>query len=523
MSVKIRCMLNVKELSKHYSLNSPGSLFKSLVKWASFQPDAVSIVEAETGRELTYAQTLAGVNALRRFLGPAPRRLVLALPGGTTNAVVWLSALSGGHHLIPVSPNATDEEKWRIARRHRPDVLCVEQPEDADGFGCPDADVLSLADCETLITRASSQISFEPVEGRVYLTTSGTTGEPKYVALTERHITWTADHVRSSHDLSTGDRGLTVLPFSHVNAPVVSLCASLLAGSTVVIARRFSRTHFWSWIERYDITWASIVPTIVVMLLETPRPAFLPGSLRFMRTGSAPLPPADMLAFEARFGIPVIETYGLSEAASQVVANPIPPGIRKPGSAGLPSSVTLRICFPRVGEEDEELREVAAGETGEICVAGPGVIDAYDGNEGNKSFRDGWFRTGDLGYQDEEGYLFIKGRLREVINRGGENIAPREIEEALLSYPAVREAAAVGRPDPLYGEQPVAYLTVRESWSEQDAQALRQHVSQRLSPQKIPVDFVIVEELPKNAIGKIQRRLLHKREQTQHMTSDHTA
>jgi len=508
-------MLNIKEHSQNNSLSSSGSLFQSLLKWADLQPDTIFIVEAETGRELTYAQALAGVNALRQFLGDTPRHLMLALPGGLANAIVWLSALSGGHHLIPVSPNATAEEKWRLARRHRPDVLCVEQPGDAGGFGCPGAVVLSLSACETLIAREPSKTSLEPAEGRIYLTTSGTTGEPKYVMLTERQITWTADHVRSSHGLSSRDRGLTVLPFSHVNAPVVSLCASLLAGGTVVIARRFSRTHFWSWVEQYDITWVSIVPTIVAMLLETACPAFLPGSLRFMRTGSAPLPPADMLAFEARFGIPVIETYGLSEAASQIVANPIPPGIRKPGSAGLPSSVALRICYPRTGEKDEELREVTSGETGEICVAGPGVIGAYYGNEGKESFRDGWFRTGDLGYLDEDGYLFIKGRLREVINRGGENIVPREIEEAILSYPAVREAAAVGRPDPLYGEQPVAYLTVRENWNEQDAQALQQHVSQRLSQQKVPVDFVIVEALPKNAIGKIQRRLLHMREQTQ--------
>jgi len=508
-------MLNMEVLTKKNSQISPGSLYQSLLQWAALQPDAPAIVEAETGHKLTYAQALAGVNALCQFLGPAPRHVMLAFPGGIANALLWLSALSGGHHLIPVSPNASDEEKSRVAQRHRPDVLCVEQVGDADSFGCPHAAILPGSACETLIAQASSLTAFDPVEGQVYLTTSGTTGEPKYVALTERQIAWTAEQVRGSHNLTSSDRGLTVLPFSHVNAPVVSLCASLLAGGTVVIARRFSRSHFWSWVERYAITWVSFVPTVVAMLLETDCPAFLPGALRFMRTGSAPLPPSDMLAFEARFGIPVIETYGLSEAASQIVANPIPPGVRKPGSAGLPSGVALRICYPRSGEKGEELREVEPGETGEICVAGPGIIDAYYENEGKESFQDGWFRTGDLGYLDADGYLFIKGRQREVINRGGENIAPREIEEALLTYPAVQEAAAVGRPDPIYGEQPVAYLVVRADWDEQAAQALRQHVAHLLSSQKVPVDFIVVEELPKNRTGKIQRRLLHMREQAQ--------
>lgn len=513
-------MLELEGLTTKSRQCSIGSLYKSLLRWATLQPNTPVIIEAETGRELTYVQAWGGVNALRNLLGPEPRRVILALHGGIASAVLWLSALSGGHHLIPVAPNASDEEKSRIAKRHQPDVLCVEQAEDANSFGCPQAIVLSRAECESLIDQATTQPACEPVEGRVYLTTSGTTGEPKYVELTERRIAWTAEQIYKSHCLTSSDRGLTVLPFSHVNAPVVSLCASLLTGSTVVIARRFSRTHFWSWVERYAITWVSLVPTIVAMLLETERPAFLPGALRFMRTGSAALPPADMQAFEARFGIPVIETYGLSEAASQIVANPIPPGVRKPGSAGIPVGVALRICHLRSEEGGEALRDMPPGETGEICVAGPAIIDAYYENEGKESFQDGWFRTGDLGYLDEDGYVFIKGRLREVINRGGENIAPREIEEAILTCSAVREAAAVGRPDPIYGEQPVAYLVVREGWSEQDTQMLHQHVAHLLSPQKVPTDFIVVEELPRNRTGKVQRRLLHMREQAH--VSHHT-
>ncbi len=279
-----------------------------------------------------------------------------------------------------------------------------------------------------------------------------------------------------------------------------------------MIAQRFSRQQFWLWVEQYGITWASIVPTIVAILLETRRPAFLPGSLRFVRTGSASLPPANLLAFEERFGIPVIETYGLSEAASQVVANPIPPGLRKPGSAGLPTGVVLRVCSP-LAPGDRGMRDVTPGETGEICIAGPGVIRGYQHNEGQDAFQHGWFRTGDLGYLDGDGYLFIKGRIREVINRGGENIAPREIEEVLQTHPAVREAAVVGRPDAIYGEQPVAYLTARSAWNSEIHEQLHAYLAQRLSAPKVPVELIVLDELPRNATGKLDRRLLRAREQ----------
>ena len=196
-----------------------------------------------------------------------------------------------------------------------------------------------------------------------------------------------------------------------------------------------------------------------------------------------------------------------------MVVNPIPPGIHKPGSAGLPVGVELRICYPLTSSEEREQRDVAPGEIGEICVAGLGLIHAYEDNKGQESFQDGWFRTGDLGYLDEDGYLFIKGRLREVINRGGENIAPREIEEALQSYPGVRESAVVGRPDPVYGEQPVAYLTVSERWNSESAGELRRYAIRHLSPQKVPVAFIILDTLPRNATGKVERRLLRVREQ----------
>jgi acyl-CoA synthetase (AMP-forming)/AMP-acid ligase II len=507
-------MLKTREHRENIDQPANGSLYHNLRHWARTQPEANFIIEVETGNEITYAHTLAAVNTMRLFLGDAPHCIILALPGGLVNAVIWICALSGGHQLIPLSPDASSAEIAWVTRRYRPDVLFIEQQEDAQRFHCPDARIITRQMCDALIKYAPYQVQtmLAPLEGRVCLATSGTTGEAKSVVLSERQIAWTADHVRSSHQLSREDRGLTVLPFFHVNAPVVSLCASLLAGSTVVIAQRFSSRNFWLWIERYQITWASIVPTIVAMLLRTEIPDLIPSSLRFVRTGSASLPAADLLAFETRFGIPVIETYGLSEAASQVVANPLSPGIHKPGSAGLPVGVSLRICSPRT-EENAKLCDVPQGANGEICIAGPGVIHAYHEQIGNAAFQDGWFRTGDLGYLDADGYLFITGRLREVINRGGENIAPREVEEVLLSFPLIQEAAVVGRPDPIYGEQVVAYIVVQENWNSAGRQALSQYVSQRLSPPQTPIDFIVLDALPKNATGKVERRLLRAREQ----------
>src|SRR5438067_1610914 len=488
------------------------NLHNQLVHWAAIAPEQISIVEAETGRSMTYSHCLSAVQKMRRFLGAQPRNLILTLSGGIADAVLWLSALTGGHMLVPLAPDAADEERARAVSMYKPDVLFVEQPEEAQGFpGASDAQIVTRQACELLIEHARTEhiAPLPPIQGHVCLMTSGTTGDPKGVILDASQIAWTADHVRTSHRLTPADRGLTALPFFHVNGPVVGLCASIMAGSTIVIARKFSRSHFWSWIEEYQVTWASVVPSIVMILLGTDKPAFLPGALRFMRTGTAALPATDLRAFEAKFGIPLIETYGLSEAASQVTANPVPPGRHKPGSAGLPVGVSLRICRPR-DDGDEELHDVPRSETGEICISGPSVISAYYGNADKETFQDGWFRTGDLGYKDEEGYLFITGRLRDVIIRGGENIAPREVEEVLETYPAVREAAVIGRPDAVYGEQVVAYLVVNGPWSPELAQRLREYAARRLSAHKVPVDFIAVDALPKNALGKVAHRFLQK-------------
>jgi acyl-CoA synthetase (AMP-forming)/AMP-acid ligase II len=310
---------------------------------------------------------------------------------------------------------------------------------------------------------------------------------------------------------------------------VVRLCGSLMAGSTLIIAPRFSLHRFWDWVAYEQITWASVVPTIVALLLSDEKPLILPDTLRFLRSASAPLPVARHLEFEERFGIPIVETYGLSEAASQVTANPVPPGRGKVGSVGLPTGVELRICEPepdhrkgrhpgtiivsgsngaRSRSRDRVLVQVQPGEEGEICVRGPSVITRYEGRKGGSSFAEGWFRTGDLGYQDEDGYLYITGRLREVINRGGEKVSPREIEEILLAHPRVRDAAVGSEPDPLYGQRIVAYVVLAGDHSQVSGQSLRRYCRDRLSAYKVPGTFYLVAALPRNGNGKLASRSL---------------
>lgn len=502
------------------------NLYEQLVARARARADADYIVQAETGQTLTFAETLAGVHALHRLLGPTPRRIALILPNGITTALLWLATLTGGHTLIPVAPDAPPDERRRLSHRFHADLLVLQGVQDTPESGHSPGDtrphVLTPADCERAITQAIAlhprehdEATPAPSAGYVCLTTSGSTGDPKGVILTADQIAWSAHQIAQVHELRPDDRGLTVLPFHHVNAPVVSLCASLAAGSTVVIAERFSRSDFWPSVERCRVTWASIVPTVLAMLLQTEKPAFLPGALRFVRTASAPLPVVHLRAFERRFGIPVVETYGLSEAAATVAANAAPPGVRKPGSVGRPVGVSMRICRPQTSGEASchahptfGLDDVAAGESGEICVNGPSVIAAYDEGRDPEAFVDGWFRTGDLGYLDEDGYLYVTGRLRETINRGGENIAPREVEEVLLTAPNVGDAAVVGVPDPIYGQRVAAYVVPFGPWSATSPQVLRDHCAAHLSPHKVPDTFIAVAALPRTRSGKVQRHRL---------------
>ena len=335
----------------HAAAERTPSLHNALRHWAATQPAAPFIVSVESGRTLSYAASLAAVRGFQARLGAQPRTILAALPPGETMAILWLAALTGGHQFVPISPESTAAEWKRVVARYAPDVRVTESPPDASGPAA--ALTLTPGELDADLDRWShaadvgdTAAGWQPREGVLHLMTSGTTGAPKGVSLSARRIAWVADQIRQNHGLTPSDRGLSVLPFFHVNAPVVSLCASLQAGAAVVIAPRFSKSRFWSWIEREQITWASVVPTIVALLLQTERPDWLPGALRFVRSASAPLPVAHLRAFEQRFDLPLVETYGLTEATSTVAANPVPPGVHKPGSVGPALGADIRVCVP---------------------------------------------------------------------------------------------------------------------------------------------------------------------------------
>ncbi len=448
-----------------------------------------AIIETETGKSLTYCELLPAVNALKDYLGAKPKTIMVALPGGIADAVIWLAALTGGHLLIPVSPYLKEYEYSQIAGKHQPDLIINES---------------TLTEIENIIhTRKKATSLPKPQEGKVCLATSGSTGAPKGVILSATQIVITADNIKKSHKITEEDRGLTSLPFYHVNAPVVSLITSMLSGSTLIIAPKYSTNRFWEWVKEYDPTWISLVPTMIAMLLSTGRPDFLDGaSLRFIRTASEPLPAENLKRFEAKFNIPLIETYGLSEAASTVAANPVPPGKHKAGSVGLPLGVAIKIC--QAGTN----RKLSTGETGEVCIKGENVIKNYEDNASSSSFDKGWFKTGDLGFIDEEGYLHLTGRAKDIIIRGGENISPREIEEVLLTYPGVREATVVGLPDPIYGEQVAAFVILQDTKDKQAVAKIKAYAGEKLIPQKVPAEIYLLDDLPRNKTGKVDKTAL---------------
>lgn len=341
-----------------------------------------------------------------------------------------------------------------------------------------------------------------PGDDALLMYTSGTTGRPKGVVHTHASLLAGGWTTAVAHDLTDADRGFCVLPIYHINGLCVTVMGTLVSGGSLAMCEKFSASRFWDNLGKTGATWFSVVPTIISHLLHSDLApdADTRQRVRFGRSASSPLAPDVQRAFEDRFGIPIVETMGLTETAAQILSNPLPPGVRKIGSPGIAFGNEVAIF-------DTRMQPVPPGTEGELVIRGPNVMSEYlknpEATEGTFT-SDGWLRTGDLARMDADGYVFVTGRLKELIIKGGENIAPREIDEALYSHPDVIEAAAFARPCASYGETVEAAVKIREG-SSLTALDLSQICHDKLGRFKSPDMVHVLLELPKGPSGKIQR------------------
>ena len=351
-------------------------------------------------------------------------------------------------------------------------------------------------------TEGADLLPLDADDDALLMYTSGTTGRPKGVVHSHASLLaggWTP---AVAHELTEEDCGLCVLPIYHINGLCVTVMSTLITGGRLAVAEKFSATQFWGQCEQAKATWFSVVPTIISHLLHSDLGPSdeTRARLRFGRSASSALAPDVQTAFETRFDVPIVETMGLTETAAQILSNPLPPGVRKIGSPGKAYGNEACILSP-------ELTPLPPHVQGEIAVRGPNVMREYLKNPDatRETFTpDRWLRTGDLGHVDEDGYFFVTGRLKELIIKGGENIAPREIDEALYSHPDVIEAAAFARPCPSYGERVEAAVKLREG-SGLTPEQLVQICVAKVGAFKSPDTVYVLDDLPKGPSGKIQR------------------
>jgi oxalate---CoA ligase len=341
-----------------------------------------------------------------------------------------------------------------------------------------------------------------PDDIALVLHTSGTTSRPKIVPLAHRNVCASAANIRSTLALTPGDRNLVIMPLFHIHGLIAALLAPLSAGGEVCCSPGFNALKFFSWMAEVRPTWYTGVPTMhQAILLRAPGNAEVlrDHRLRFIRSSSSALPPTVITQLETTFGVPVVEAYGMTEAAHQMASNPLPPRPRKPGTVGPSGGPDIRIV-------DTGGNTLPAGATGEIVIRGINVMSAYENNPkaNADAFYGEWFRTGDQGVMDGDGYVSITGRLKEIINRGGEKISPREVDEIIMEHPAVHQCVTFGMPHEMLGEDVAAAIVLKQGAEATDKE-LRQFAATRLADFKVPRKILILSEIPVGATGKLQR------------------
>jgi len=475
---------------------------------------------SETNSKLLYGELKLFVNNISRQLAgngiTNKDRAAIILPNGPYMASSFL-AISSYMSAAPLNPAYKTNEYEFYLKDLSPKIVIVEPNSKNNVIEV--AKKLKIPVCEIKIQKDSPSGLFDlfdksseyslPEENdeALVLHTSGTTSRPKIVPLTNKNIFSSAVNISKSLELSEIDHCLNIMPLFHIHGLIAILAASMKVGASVCTSNGFNAIKFLELAKSEKITWCSGVPTMhQAILLRAEKNLELAKDLklRFIRSSSASLPPAVFEKLNSVFKCPVIEAYGMTEATHLMTSNPLPPKIQKPGFVGIPAG-------PNVCIMDDNNKILNQGETGEVCVKGNNVTLGYDNNpEANKkSFSNGWFRTGDQGYFDQDGYLKISGRLKEIINKGGEKISPLEVDNILMDHPLIEQAVCFGYEDKMLGEEIAAAIIVKEgqNCSEID---VKNYAEEKLAKFKIPKKIFFVNEIPKGATGKLQRNVLAK-------------
>jgi acyl-CoA synthetase (AMP-forming)/AMP-acid ligase II len=346
----------------------------------------------------------------------------------------------------------------------------------------------------------------QPDDVSMVLHTSGTTSRPKIVPLSQRNLAASATHIRHTLQFTVADCGLNIMPLFHIHGLIAGVLAPLAAGSQVYCTPGFNALKFFGWMDDACPTWYTAVPTMhqaIVSRASKNAETIARHPLRFLRSSSSSMPPQVIRELEATFHAPLIESYGMTEATHQMASNPLPPAVRKPGTVGVAAGPEMAIMA-----EDGSLlpRGTSLEHTGEIVIRGPNVTAGYENNPKANAdgFLNGWFRTGDQGVMDEDGFISITGRLKEIINRGGEKVSPREVDEILMDHPAVAQVVCFGMPHPKLGEEVAAVVVLREGQQASERE-LQIFVGTRAADYKVPKKVLFMDEIPKGATGKLQR------------------
>ena len=496
-----------------------------LARNAEVKGDRVWLVAPDTGASITWQTAHTQAQAIAATLqshGMKPGdTIALASPNSIGACLAWLGIVIAGGRAVPINLVAGRKVMDYVLAHSETRLALVS---DAAGEDITAAIDNATKGADKPITRlslyadeglaaddiAKSNITaknfppptISPSHEALLMYTSGTTGMPKGVLHSHGSLLAAGRNVMVAHNLTSDDRGLCVLPIYHINGLCVTVLGSLVSASSLVMPPKFSLTQFWQQLYDHKCSWFSAVPTHFAYILNDDRtPPLDPKRLRFARSASAPLPPETHRKFEKRFGIPIIETMGLTETGAQILSNPMPPQKRKIGSPGIAYGNEVRIADP------ETLATLGAGEEGEILVRGDNVMLGYlkQAEETAKTITaDGWLRSGDLGRMDGDGFVFVTGRIKELIIKGGENITPREVDEALLTHKAVLEAAAFGRPCAMYGQRVEACVRLKSDAVASPPELIA-HCQSVLGQFKSPEAIHILDELPKGPSGKVQR------------------